>query len=337
MKFLNLIFLQIYKIFPSSLKQSNFINSFKIIYWKYFLNFKRFLFLKKNNFNLDEDSKKKIKEINKNINNNGIDIHNPKNIFNDNDIETLNKIIKLSRNKIEEFENLKNNSNFNKFKNDLKNRGIYKPFRFDLGGYLKFKDRNIDANDFTKINYEILKIGLKEEFLYLASLYLGIYPFLGRFYAWYDFPTNGNETSSQCWHKDTDDKKFFKIFIYLNEVDGNNGPFCYIKKTHKSKKNFQINKYFKKTDYSTFNILEDNDVHNLYSENDIMECNGTLGTTIFADTSGYHRGKKLKNDKRLMLVFEYFSQSSNFNYDIKFNNVMNETFSKKQLTALSKI
>ena len=33
-----------------------------------------------------------------------------------------------------------------------------------------------------------------------------------------------------------------------------------------------------------------------------MECNGTLGTTIFADTSGYHRGKKLKNDKRLMLV-----------------------------------
>ena len=83
--------------------------------------------------------------------------------------------------------------------------------------------------------------------------------------------------------------------------------------------------------------MEDNDVHNLYSERDIIECNGSLGTTIFADTSGYHRGKKLKNDKRIMLVFEYFSQSSNFNYDIKFNNVMNETFSKKQLVALSKI
>ncbi len=324
-------------MFPSSVKQSNLFNFFKIIYWKYFLNFSRFLFLKKNSFNLDDESKKKIKEINKNISINGIDIHNPKNIFNNKDIKTINNIIELSKDKIEEFENFKKDNDFNRFNQNLKNKGIYKPFRFDLGGYLKFKDKNIDTDDFTKINYEILKIGLKEEFLYLASLYLGIYPFLGRFYAWYDFPTNENKTSSQCWHKDTDDKKFFKIFIYLNEVDGNNGPFCYIKKTHQSKKNSEIQKYFKKTDYSTFDILEDNDVHNLYSERDIIECNGSLGTTIFADTSGYHRGKKLKNDKRIMLVFEYFSQSSNFNYDIKFNNVMNETFSKKQLVALSKI
>ncbi len=337
MKFFNIIFLQIYRMFPSSVKQSNLFNFFKIIYWKYFLNFSRFLFLKKNSFNLDDESKKKIKEINKNISINGIDIHNPKNIFNNKDIKTINNIIELSKDKIEEFENFKKDNDFNRFNQNLKNKGIYKPFRFDLGGYLKFKDKNIDTDDFTKINYEILKIGLKEEFLYLASLYLGIYPFLGRFYAWYDFPTNENKTSSQCWHKDTDDKKFFKIFIYLNEVDGNNGPFCYIKKTHQSKKNSEIQKYFKKTDYSTFDILEDNDVHNLYSERDIIECNGSLGTTIFADTSGYHRGKKLKNDKRIMLVFEYFSQSSNFNYDIKFNNVMNETFSKKQLVALSKI
>ena len=337
MKFFNIIFLQIYRIFPSSVKQSNLFNSFKIIYWKYFLNFRRFLFLKKSNFNLDDESKKKIREINKNISINGIDIHNPKNIFNNKDIKTINNIIELSKDKIEEFENLKKNNDFNRFNQNLKNKGIYKPFRFDLGGYLKFKDKNIDTNDFTKINYEILKIGLKEEFLYLASLYLGIYPFLGRFYAWYDFPTNENKTSSQCWHKDTDDKKFFKIFIYLNEVDGNNGPFCYIKKTHQSKKNSEIQKYFKKTDYSTFDILEDNDVHNLYSEKDIIECNGSLGTTIFADTSGYHRGKKLNDDKRIMLVFEYFSQSSNFNYDIKLNNIMNETFSKKQLVALSKI
>tara|TARA_B100001057_G_scaffold499668_1_gene611207 strand:- start:1872 stop:2885 length:1014 start_codon:yes stop_codon:yes gene_type:complete len=337
MKLLNFILLRIYKIFPNFLKDSNLINFFKIVYWKYFLNFKRFLFLKKNRFNLNKEIKRKIKKIYTNIGNNGIDVHNPKNIFNNNDIETLNQIIKLSNNKIEEFENLKSYNDLDKFKQNLKDKGIYKPFRFDLGGYQKFKERNIDTNDFTKINYEILKIGLKEEFLYLASLYLGIYPFLGRFYAWYDFPTNENETSSQCWHKDTDDKKFFKIFIYLNEVTDRNGPFCYIKKTHQSKRRKNIKKYFKKTDYSTFDVLEDNDVNNLYSANDIVECNGSLGTTIFADTSGYHRGKKLQNDKRIMLVFEYFSQSSNFNYDIKFNNMMNETFSKKQLVALSKI
>ena len=337
MKFLNLVFLKIYKIIPKFLKKSNFINFFKFLYWKYFLNFGRYLYLKKNKFNLNEESKLKIKEINTRIGKEGIDIKNSKNIFSFNELKTLSNISELSNKKIQEFEKLKKQDNFNEFEQNLKNKGIYKPFRFDLGGYLKFKERNIDSNDFSKINYEILKIGLKEEFLYLASLYLGIYPFLGRFYAWYDFPTNENETSSQCWHKDTDDKKFFKIFIYLNEVKSNNGPFCFIKKTHQSKTNIEIKKYFKKTDYSTFNILEDHDVKNLYSKKDILECNGSLGTTIFADTSGYHRGKKLKNDKRIMLVFEYFSQSSNFNYDIKFNNIMNETFSKKQLVALSKL
>ncbi len=337
MKLLNLMLTKIYKIFPSFLKESNLINFFKIIYWKYFLNFNRFLFLKRNNFDLDKKSKTNIQKINNNINNNGIDIHNPENIFNSNELETLDEIIRLSNKKIEEFQNIKNRNDFDKFSQYLKDKGIYKPFRFDLGGYQKFKERKIDSNNFTKINYEMLKIGLKEEFLYLASLYLGIYPFLGRFYAWYDFPTNENETSTQCWHRDTDDKKFFKIFIYLNEVNNGNGPFCYIKKTHQSNKNVEAKKHFKKTNHSTFNILEDNDVKNLYLEQDIMECNGSLGTTIFADTSGYHRGKKLKNDKRIMLVFEYFSQSTNFNYDIKFNNLMNKTFSKKQLVALSKI
>ena len=63
MRFLNIIFLQIYRIFPSSVKQSNLFNSFKIIYWKYFLNYSRFLFLKKNSFNLDDERKKKLEEL----------------------------------------------------------------------------------------------------------------------------------------------------------------------------------------------------------------------------------------------------------------------------------
>ena len=48
----------------------------------------------------------------------------------------------MSKDKIEEFENLKKNNDFNRFNQNLKNKGIYKPFRFDLGGYLKFKDKS---------------------------------------------------------------------------------------------------------------------------------------------------------------------------------------------------
>ena len=43
--------------------------------------------------------------------------------------------------------------------------------------------------------------------------------------------------NAQYFHWDNDFTKFFKMYIYLNDVDNNNGPHIYIPHTHKIKKN----------------------------------------------------------------------------------------------------
>ncbi len=335
---INIILKKIYKLVPSKYQNSSLFINLKILYWKYFQNFKRFKELKKNKFQLTKKHVEIYKEINKKIKINGIVVEKPEIIFNSLEINTLKKILNLSNEKIKKFENEKNSESYKNFFNSLKERQMFKPFRYDLGDYLNFKDRKLDANNFNELHYEILKIGLKDEFLYIASLYLGIYPFLGRFYAWYDFPINENAVSSQCWHRDSDDRKFLKIFIYLNEVKNDNGPFCFIKNTHfKNNKNFSNESEKKTTKYSKFNILTDKDVKIKFAPEEVKECFGNFGTTIFADTSGFHKGKSLENKKRIMLVFEYFSQTSSHSYKININEKMSQIFTKKQLLALKKI
>jgi len=49
----------------------------------------------------------------------------------------LQKILDISKKKAQDFEiNKNNNANFVE---QLKKRGVYKPFRFDIGNYLTFK------------------------------------------------------------------------------------------------------------------------------------------------------------------------------------------------------
>ena len=326
----------LYRLFPKKVKNSKLFNILKIVHWKYIRNFKRYIFLKRFNFDLTKEEKLKFEDIKNHVSNKGIKIEDCKSLFSNEEEDSLNKILLIAKEKGDIFENQRRNKTILPFIEKLKKKGIYKPFRFDLGNYLNFQEKIIDSEEFENIHYELLNIGLKKEFLYLASKYLGIYPFLGRFYAWYDFPTEENAVSSQCWHRDGDDKKFLKIFIYLNEVNQNNGPFCYIENTH-SINNASLNFNSKKTKYSTFNILEDEDAKKIYSKNDIRECYGKFGTTIFADTSGFHKGKSLESKNRIMLVFEYFSQSSNHVYDLKINENLTKKFSSYQLAALRKI
>ena len=329
----------LYKLIPTFVLKGSIFKKIRIFYWRYYINFSRYKFLIFNKFILNTNTKKKYDFINHNLSKSGIIIDSIENTFTHEEIINLQSIKKKSLEKIKIFENEKllNKPDFKKNIESLKARGVYKPYRNDLGGYLTFRDNKIDGNLLTEYNLDVLKIGLKEEFLYLASKHLGLFPFLGRFYSWHDFPTDDKEISTQKWHKDGDDEKFFKIFIYLTDTDKKSGPFSYIKNTHNNGLNRNAG-YDKETNthYANFKALNDNDAFNLFGE-DVKECTGDFGTIIFADTSGYHKGKKPEENFRIMLVFEYFSQSSRYYYDLKLNENIEKRFNKKQLAAIQKI
>ncbi len=78
----------------------------------------------------------------------------------------------------------------------------------------------------------LVRLALDKKLLEIVSGYLGLWPQLFTIGARLNFPTKDQPMESQLWHRDPEDLKLIKVFIYLADVDMSRGPFSYIPKTH---------------------------------------------------------------------------------------------------------
>lgn len=158
-----------------------------------------------------------------------------------------------------------------------------------------------------------------ELFITIAEQYLKCRPIFDYLVMWWSFPFGGNLESeaAQMYHYDMDRIKFLKFFFYINDVDENNGPHCFVKGSH-------INK--------PKNLLKDgritdNEIKSNFNSEDILEIKGKKGTIIAVDTIGFHKGKPLINGERLLFQLLYsnslFGQKST---PIKLTHATKETY-----------
>tara|TARA_S200000501_G_scaffold104620_1_gene98038 strand:+ start:1410 stop:2381 length:972 start_codon:yes stop_codon:yes gene_type:complete len=99
--------------------------------------------------------------------------------------------------------------------------------------------------------------------------------------------------NAQYFHWDNDFTKFFKMYIYLNDVTDNNGPHIYIPNTHKIKKN----------ENKLCRLYSDKNIKNNY--NTFKTFLGSAGSTFFVDSYGIHKGLTPTNNYRLMLNIHF--------------------------------
>ena len=109
-----------------------------------------------------------------------------------------------------------------------------------------------------------------------------------------------NKGSGGGWHKDSPIRTQFKAFVYLNDVNANNGPLEIIKGSHSL--SFSIKKSFpnffdKKYRFSNEEIESDREV----MQKKEMLC-GKAGTLILANTKALHRGKPIIEGYRKALT-----------------------------------
>ena len=76
-------------------------------------------------------------------------------------------------------------------------------------------------------------------------------------------------SNAQYFHWDNDFKKFLKLYIYLTDVDHENGPHVYVEESHK----------FKKFDHRLSRPYSDNSIYSSYSK--IKEFTGKSGVFFF--------------------------------------------------------
>lgn len=128
---------------------------------------------------------------------------------------------------------------------------------------------------------------LAARFFPVADGHLGVYAQLRYFNVWHNSVNAEEPSSSQRWHRDRDDLKIVKVFVYLSDVDAGAGPFWYAKGTHSTGRvrgdaPSQVENGVARSD--------DRDLLQLLPSSEWVECMGTAGTVVLADTSGYHRG-----------------------------------------------
>jgi hypothetical protein len=143
----------------------------------------------------------------------------------------------------------------------------------------------------------IQKLLFDQSLLAFAQEYLGTKPILDLIAFWWSLPFagKGKSAAAQMYHFDMDRIKFMKFFFYLTDVDTNTGPHCYVKGSHQT-----LPKSLSRDGRFT-----DEEIEKTYGSENLIEICGKRGAIIAVDTRGFHKGKELLNDTRLLFQIEF--------------------------------
>jgi len=149
---------------------------------------------------------------------------------------------------------------------------------------------------------DLIRLALDPKLLDIVSSYLGMWPRLHAIYVWLNFPTLDEAKESQLWHRDSEDMRMVKAFIYLVDVDETTGPFSYIPRTQ------PFGELSSRVPVAAdMARITDVEMESVLPRRHWLACTGPAGTMILADPIGYHRGGKPTKGDRILVSFSYTS------------------------------
>ena len=235
---------------------------------------------------------------------------------------------------------------FNSIVKDLKKSkdfdDAYKNFRENINETGKHYIHRLNDNKSFRIdiNSYLINFILNDKIIDIVNSYFGMYAKLNTADLWVTFldKEKNKRTNAQNWHRDRDDVKILKIFLYLNDIDSNNGATEYIPFSRKKEKYEHLAKfsYGNIAPWKVYPRLNaDKDIDN----SDIVKFTGNKGTLYFVDTTGMHRGGFSDKDdgERIFGYWSFLSPAS-----VLFNKNFHEPnkddlkkFKPKQIKAIT--
>jgi len=167
-------------------------------------------------------------------------------------------------------------------------------------------------NSVHSLTHPLLTIGLSTPVLRVVSSYMNLWPKLIYTDAWYSIPMDpGKRIGSQQWHRDPEDKQMVKVYLYFSEVDKDAGAMEYILGTS----NALGGDGTKIGEWTAAGA-------NLYPSTEVVEqsfaavqhfyCTGPVGTLLFCDTTGLHRGGISKSRARVVATWTFVTPASRY-------------------------
>jgi len=149
---------------------------------------------------------------------------------------------------------------------------------------------------------EIADWGREPRLLNLIENYIGLPIAYHGVHLRKDFPSE-HQFDTLLWHKDAEDRRIIKIFLYLEDVEKKHGPFEYIPKSLISIWNsYRINQQLKRSGYLG---IADQIVEKILPRSAWKSCPGVAGTVLIGDTGALLHHGTLRIEERSALFFCY--------------------------------
>ena len=139
-----------------------------------------------------------------------------------------------------------------------------------------------------------------------AARYLHCKPTISNISIWWSLPAGGAPQEAENYHRDVDEWRFVKFFLYMTDVDDSAGPHCFVRGSHRSSRFLRIRR------------IRDEEVIEAFSPNDRLQIKGRAGDAFLEDTFGLHKGQPPTGRLRLLLQVEYsINPIAVYNYSAK--------------------
>ena len=150
-----------------------------------------------------------------------------------------------------------------------------------------------------------LRFAVCDDVLAIVNAYMNMWSRLSQYDLRQTIPVAGEPVQSQRWHRDPEEKRILKAFIYLSDVDEEAGPFTYVRKSTYG--NHYGHLFPQRPPEGIYPPEEA--VRRAIAKSDIAPMTGRAGTVIFCDTSGLHFGGRAKTKERAMFTAGYNSSA----------------------------
>lgn len=154
-----------------------------------------------------------------------------------------------------------------------------------------------------------LRLGVSDRMLDVVNSYFGLWSKLTYVDLWYTPPAEPGveRVSSQRWHRDYNDARLVKVFIYLTDVDEDTGPLEFVMG---STPNGEYGNVWPWRPVSNDLYPPEDEFERRIPKSAQVALTAPEGSMIFCNTSGFHRGGFATEKPRNVWVYNYVSPAA---------------------------
>jgi hypothetical protein len=139
----------------------------------------------------------------------------------------------------------------------------------------------------------LLELANRPQILDLLHHYFGCRPQISHLSAWWSYPTGAGPQQAENFHRDVDDWRFIKLFVYLTDVGAESGPHVYVRSSAEVKRANRIRRY------------SDDEIFEAFGRQPIGTQISGAGTGFLENTFGLHKGLPVETGHRLIFQAVY--------------------------------